>query len=56
MHIVNWNSDKYGSLGEAAVEPAGLAVLGIMFEVSHEDNPVLESLINVLTQVRDPGR
>ena len=56
MHIVNWNSDKYRSLGEAAVEPEGLAVLGIMFEVTKEDNPILEPLINVLLQVRDPGK
>ena len=34
MHIVNWNSDKFGSIAEAATEPEGLAVLGVLFEVS----------------------
>lgn len=54
MHIVNWNSDRYSGIGEAAVKPGGLAVLGILFEVSREDNPLLESLVDVLLHVRDP--
>lgn len=54
MHIVNWNTDRYDSIAEAAVKPGGLAVLGILFEVSKEDNPVLEPLVNVLKHVRDP--
>nr|QFP92280.1 carbonic anhydrase [Archivesica packardana] len=56
MHIVNWNSDKYNSIAEAAVEPAGLAVLGILFEISDIDNPILEPLVNVLKHVRDPDK
>ncbi|XP_045188933.2 carbonic anhydrase 1-like [Mercenaria mercenaria] len=56
MHIVNWNSDKYKSISEAAVEPAGLAVLGILFEVTKEDNPALTPLVNVLKHVRDPDK
>ena len=55
MHIVNWNSDKYNSIAEAAVEPAGLAVLGILFEVTNVDNPAFAPLVNVLKHVRDPG-
>ncbi|KAH3788859.1 carbonic anhydrase 7-like [Dreissena polymorpha] len=54
LHIVNWNSQLYNSIGEAAVEPNGLAVLGMLFEISEEDNPVLEPLVNVLMHVRDP--
>ncbi|XP_052772067.1 carbonic anhydrase 1-like [Mya arenaria] len=54
MHIVNWNSDRFASIGEAATEPAGLAVLGILFEISPNDNPILEPIVNVLTHVRDP--
>lgn len=56
MHIVNWNSDKYTSIQEAAVEPAGLSVLGILFEVTNTDNPALTPLVNVLKDVRDPGK
>lgn len=54
MHIVNWNSDVHNSIAEAAVEPAGLAVLGILFEVTNKDNPALTPLVNVLKHVRDP--
>lgn len=34
LHIVNYNFDKYESIAEAVMEPLGLAVLGVMFEVS----------------------
>ena len=34
MHIVSYNADRYESIAEAATEPEGLAVLGIMFEVN----------------------
>ncbi|KAK3589434.1 hypothetical protein CHS0354_020768 [Potamilus streckersoni] len=54
MHIVSYNSELYQSLGEAAIQPQGLAVLGIMFKVAHEDNPVLEPLIRVLHRVKNP--
>lgn len=54
MHIVNWNSDKFGSIAEAATEPEGLAVLGVLFEISPQDNPVLEPIVQVLLDVRDP--
>jgi len=55
MHIVNWNSDRFTSISEAVVAPGGLAVLGMLFEISDHDNPVLEPLVNVLERVRDPG-
>ncbi|KAL4231439.1 Carbonic anhydrase [Mactra antiquata] len=56
MHIVSWNSGKYASIGEAVTEPSGLAVLGILFEITKEDNPILEPLVNVLKHVRDPDQ
>nr|KAG5714250.1 hypothetical protein BaRGS_018467 [Batillaria attramentaria] len=54
LHIVNYNTDLYKSIGEAATEKQGLAVLGIMFEMSEEDNPSLEPIIRAMEQVRDP--
>jgi hypothetical protein len=56
MHIVNWNSDKYKSLKEALKHSDGLAVLGVLFEVSAKDNPVLDPMIQAIQQVRDPGK
>lgn len=34
LHIVHYDSDSYNSLSEAAKSPEGLAVLGILIEVS----------------------
>ncbi|XP_045168715.2 carbonic anhydrase 1-like isoform X2 [Mercenaria mercenaria] len=54
MHIVTWNVDKYSSIAEAAMEQDGLAVLGILFSVSHYDNPLLEPLVKVMPYIKDP--
>nr|UDM84255.1 carbonic anhydrase 5-like protein [Tridacna squamosa] len=56
LHIVNWNSDEYKSIAEAVTEPEGLAVLGMLFEVSQEDNEALEPLVKALLKVRDPDK
>lgn len=34
LHIVHYDSDSYHSLSEAAARPQGLAVLGVLLEVS----------------------
>ncbi|XP_045168735.2 carbonic anhydrase 14-like isoform X2 [Mercenaria mercenaria] len=54
MHIVSWNEEKYRSMAEAAMQPDGLAVLGILFRVSDYDNPLLEPLVLVIPYIRDP--
>lgn len=35
LHVVHYDSESYGSLSEAAQKPQGLAVLGILIEVSN---------------------
>lgn len=55
MHIVSWNIDKYGSYEQAAKSPDGIAVLGILFSVSHFDNPVMEGIAQAIPKIRDPG-
>jgi hypothetical protein len=40
---------------DAAKYTDGLAVLSILFRLSTRDNPVLEPVIQVLPEVRDPG-
>lgn len=54
LHIVNYNSDVYPSIAEAVTEKQGLAVLGVMFEITEEDNEELEPVIAAMAQVRDP--
>ncbi|XP_045187564.2 carbonic anhydrase 1-like [Mercenaria mercenaria] len=54
MHIVNWNSDKYVSVAEAMKHKDGIAVLGVHFEISTNDNTVLDPIIQAIQQVTDP--
>ncbi|KAK3770021.1 hypothetical protein RRG08_043183 [Elysia crispata] len=56
MHLVTYNSDTYESIGLAAPQPDGLAVLGTMFEISKEDNPVYASIIKAIQYIRDPHK
>ncbi|XP_062573503.1 carbonic anhydrase 14-like [Saccostrea cucullata] len=55
LHIVSYDSDTYDMITEAMVQPQGLAVLGVMYEIVDEDNPALEPIINAMNTVRDPG-
>ncbi|ESO85126.1 hypothetical protein LOTGIDRAFT_131044, partial [Lottia gigantea] len=54
MHIVSYNSDLYGDIGEAVTEKGGLAVLGVLFEVQEQPNPVYDPIIQALQHVKDP--
>ncbi|XP_076466290.1 carbonic anhydrase 13-like [Babylonia areolata] len=54
LHIVNYNSDLYADIGAAVTEKQGLAVLGVMFEISEEDNEDLEPVIAAMEQTQDP--
>ncbi|CAL4091117.1 unnamed protein product [Meganyctiphanes norvegica] len=54
MHIVNYKA-SYGNLGTAVQKPDGLAVLGVMFEVSNTDNAALTPLVNALANITDAG-
>ncbi|XP_067656936.1 carbonic anhydrase 1-like [Haliotis asinina] len=54
LHIVNYNTDLFGTISEAATQPMGLAVLGVLFEIVDEDNKVLEPILEAMEEVRDP--
>ncbi|XP_060600441.1 carbonic anhydrase 1-like [Ruditapes philippinarum] len=54
MHIVSWNVEKYKSYVEASQSPDGLVVLGILFNVSFFDNPVMEGIVQAIPRIRDP--
>ncbi|CAL4062774.1 unnamed protein product [Meganyctiphanes norvegica] len=54
MHIVNYKA-SYGNLGTAVQKPDGLAVLGVMYEVSDTDNAALTPLVNALANITDAG-
>merc|ERR1719357_463677 len=52
LHLVHYNA-KYGTIGEALKYPDGLAVIGIMHEVSGKDNPNLDPIIESLDNIKD---
>ncbi|KAL8570243.1 hypothetical protein ACOMHN_029943 [Nucella lapillus] len=54
LHIVSYNSDLYSRMSQAATEKQGLAMLGVLFQVSDKDNPDLEPIINAMDQIKDP--
>ncbi|RUS87793.1 hypothetical protein EGW08_004458 [Elysia chlorotica] len=56
LHLVTYNSDVYSHIGEAAPKSDGLAVLGVMFEISKDDNPAYASIIKAIQYIRDPHK
>lgn len=54
LHLVHYNG-AYGSLAEAIKRQDGLAVLGVMLEVSETDNPALTPLTNALLNITESG-
>ncbi|KAK7011733.1 Carbonic anhydrase 14 [Biomphalaria glabrata] len=54
LHLVTYNKDLYKDVLEALPRTGGLAVLGVMFEISEEDNPALDTVIKALKHIRPP--
>lgn len=55
LHLVHYKG-AYGSLAEAVKKADGLAVLGVMLEVSNSDNPALTPLVTALRNITDSGK
>uniref|UniRef100_A0A8D1A664 carbonic anhydrase n=1 Tax=Sus scrofa TaxID=9823 RepID=A0A8D1A664_PIG len=55
LHIVHYDSESYASLSEAAQQPQGLAVLGILVEVGETENPAYEHILSHLHEIRHKG-
>jgi len=55
MHVVSYDSERYAEIGEALDGYNSLAVLGVLFEVSEEDNPLLNPIIQALEGVHESG-
>jgi len=51
LHLVHFKA-AYGDIKTAIGKPDGLAVLGVMFEISRTDNPSFTPLVNALTRVQ----
>lgn len=54
LHLVHYKG-AYGSLAEAVKKSDGLAVLGVMLEVSGNDNPAFTPLVSALRNITDSG-
>ncbi|KAI1287307.1 Carbonic anhydrase 2 [Halotydeus destructor] len=55
MHLVHFN-EKYGTLRDAADKPDGLAVLAVFFQISNQENPKFDSLIDSFEAIRCGGQ
>jgi carbonic anhydrase len=59
MHVVSYNEDRYSGVLDASIADDGredaIAVLGVLFRVSENDNPKLSPLISKLENVRVAG-
>ncbi|XP_059167300.1 uncharacterized protein LOC131949418 [Physella acuta] len=54
MHVVNF-AEKYGTIQQAMNKPDGLAVLGVFFQLSEQDNPNFAALDSALRHVHKAG-
>lgn len=52
LHLVHWNTTKYGSFAEAAQYDDGLAVLGIFLEVGEEEHEEIQKICSQLSDIR----
>ena len=54
MDLVHYKED-YGDIAGAIGKPDGLAILGVLFEISGTDNPAFTPLVNAVRQIKRPG-
>jgi len=54
LHFVHYDP-SYGSVNEALAHGDGLAVIGVIFEISEEDNPIFDPILNNIDQILYPG-
>jgi carbonic anhydrase len=54
LHIVTYDQERYDGLMKAIHGYNSLAVLGIQYIISEEDNPALESIIDAVQKVQEP--
>ncbi|CAG2176897.1 unnamed protein product, partial [Oppiella nova] len=54
MHIVHFNK-KYDNISESMHHKDGLAVIGVMFEITRKENPHLDAIIEGVRAVKIEG-
>lgn len=54
LHLVHFN-DKYADIATAVTKSDGLAVLGIFFVISHNDNPALAPIVAAIQKIKKYG-
>ncbi|XP_038624817.1 carbonic anhydrase 14 [Tachyglossus aculeatus] len=55
LHVVHYDADTYESPQEAARQPLGLAVLGVLIEVGDSENEAYEHILSHLQEIRWRG-
>ncbi|XP_030071985.1 carbonic anhydrase 13 [Microcaecilia unicolor] len=54
LHLVHWNAEKYPSFVDAAQQPDGLAVVGVLVKVGEHNSP-LQKVTDVLDAIKTKG-
>ncbi|CAD5117577.1 DgyrCDS6335 [Dimorphilus gyrociliatus] len=54
LHLVHWDSSRFGSFAEAVDKPSGLCVLGIFLKIGQE-NEALKKLTDQFNNIKEPN-
>ncbi|NXY86244.1 CAH14 anhydrase, partial [Alcedo cyanopectus] len=56
MHVVHYDTERFGDAAEAQHHPGGLAVLGVLLEVGTTPHPAYERILSHLGSIRYAGQ
>lgn len=55
VQLIHWNKDRYKNIGEAMVGENGLCIIGLLYQVSDEDNEGLKPIIELISRDENKG-
>lgn len=55
VQLIHWNKDLYKNIGQAMAGENGLCIIGILFQVSDEDNEGLKPIVKLLSRDENKG-
>lgn len=55
VQLIHWNSDLYKNIGEAITGENGLCIIGLLYQVSDEDNSGLAPVVKLLSRDEHKG-
>lgn len=55
VQLIHWNKDLYKNIGEAMVGENGLCIIGLLYQISDEDDEGLKPIIELLSRDGNKG-